>query len=295
MSLSVEELIHMLGDTQLKYRRLHFADYAKELAPRPVTISSRIQLPSFFRSLFNDGCTLSVLSLSGKKYSFWHCLLYVLYPEYINKTWYERKAIVDKLINELNHDVDKYFDKDDLIKETNMVASDVRFHDIIPSDELFYYIASKFNINLIVCDTTKLHFYFRGLEIDQNQPTLVLYRDDTPIFHVVSVDDVVLMSAGNDHNKTVLEGLHGVVPNVNRVIKEHTTKHKVDVYAKVNKLTPSQQFEMEVTPQLKGLRVGELQIVAQKFGLTIEKKGKTKMIKMTKKELIESILQHNKK
>jgi len=69
---------------------------------------------------------------------------------------------------------------------------------------------------------------------------------------------------------------------------------KSDLYSKVNKLTPDQQFEMETTPKLQGMRLAELQALAQKYVLSTEKQGKTKMISMTKKELVVAILDYHK-
>lgn len=230
--MTVDKIVKLLGDTQLKYRRLHFEDYTRELAPRPATVSNKIQLPSFFKSLFDDGVNLAVLSVSGKKFSLWHSFLYVTYPGYIDLSWYDRKSLVDSFIDELNRDVTRYFAKDEIITDTNMDVVNVRFHDHMPSDELLYYLSSKFKINLIVCDTTMLNFYFPGYSYNSSDPTILLYRDDSPTFHVITVDDRPITSGYDRHDQSVTSMLHDTAPEVNRVLKEHISKPK-HVQAKV--------------------------------------------------------------
>lgn len=302
MTIAVNDIIKLLGDTQLKYRRLHFNDYTKELAPRSVTISNRINLPSFYRSLFDDSANLTVISVSGKKFSFWHSFLYCVYPNYINISWYGRKKLVDQFIEELNRDVQTYFKTDDIIRETTMDPVNVRFFDQEPSDELVYYLSSRFQINIVICDTTRLYFYFPGLTFQEELPTIMLYRDDSPTFHVISVSDLVITSSPSD--KSLMKCLYDTVPEINRVLKNHTQMRKQNpktkeleinsAYVHINKLTPEQTFTMEIKPKLNRLRIDELQALAQKYDIPIEKQGKTKKnVKKLKKELISDILQYH--
>jgi len=328
-SVSVDTVIKLLGDTQLKYRRLHFDDYARELAPRPATVSNRIQLPSFLRSLFDDATNINVETVSGKKYSFWHSFLYCTYPSYITQSWYRRKELVDQLIDELNHDVQSYFQKDPIIRETNMDSVDVRFHSMLPSDQLVYYLSSKFQMNIVICDTTRLYYYFPSMSFRKEDPTIILYRDDSPTFHVVQIDDRRITVGHDRHDSLVMEDLYHNVPEINRVLKEHVPKPKcvapasasglkkvvptqrtvstpqpvsvaaprtyeqrLDMYSKVNKVAPEDTFRMETKPKLNAMRIMELQGLAQKYGISVEKQGKTKMVKKLKKELIEDITEH---
>jgi len=339
--LSVDSVIKLLGDTQLKYRRLHFDDYVRELAPRPATVSNRIQIPSFLLSLFDDAANVNVESVSGKKYSFWHSFLYCTYPDYIAQSWYRRKQLVDQLIDELNRDVQSYFQKDPIIRETNMDPIDVRFHDILPSDQLVYYLSSKFRINIVVCDTTRLYYYFPDISFCKDDPTIILLRDDSPTFHVVQIDDRKITVGHDRHDSLVMDGLYQNVPEVNRVLKEHVSKpryippkkpapqdatepkdqnvvkskfipkinvqtisepktvsesrtyeQRLDMYTKVNKESPEDTFRMESKPKLNAMRLTELQALAEKYGVSMEKQGKTKMVKKIKKELVEDIMNH---
>lgn len=293
---SIGGLVQLLKETQLKYKRLYFTDCIKELAPRPATISIKIQLPSFFRTLFDDQSNVLVYSVAGRKYSFWHSFLYVLYPGFVDKSWYERKGLVDTFIDELNHDVDHYFKTDPILSKTTMNSSFVRFHDNMPSDELKYYLASRFNINLIFVDTTMLNFTFKGYKFNPDLPTLILYRDDTPIYHVLSINDRVLFSQIDEHDKLVLENLLQLAPNINTILKQFTKIGKpdepdrLDVYAQVNGLTEEEKFELEVKPGLEKLKLGELQVLALRYGLSTEKQGKIKAKAMTKKEIIAAII-----
>ena len=328
--MSVNEILKVLGESQRKYQRLHFSDFTKELAPKPATISNRLQLPSFFKTLFDDKYNIQVHSVSGKKYSFWHCMLYALYPNYIDKSWNERKVLVDKLIDELNHDVDQYFTLDSQIKETNMKSSEVRFQDLVPSDELIYYLSSKFNINIVLCDTTKFYFYFKRLSFNKDQPTVIFYRDDSPVFHVISIDDKILFSAKDSYFGQALEQLYAIIPEVNRVLKNHTRwpvtdtkerpefkpyykgkgplplpqpyktplkskEQKIQAFVKVNNVSDYDLHKMQNEPKLKKMKVAELQALAQKFDITIYRQGKTKQVNLKKQELIDKILYHSAK
>jgi hypothetical protein len=294
-SIPINGLLGLLGDTQIKYRRLYFTDCIKEMAPRPATSSAKIQLPSFFKTLFDDQSNLNVYSVAGRRYSFWHCLLYILYPDFIDKPWYDRKIIVDNLIDELNHEVVSFFKKNSVLSKTTMDASRVRFHDNMPSDELMYFLASRFHINFVVIDTTKLNFMFEGTEFHNEIPTLILFRDDTPMFHVISVNDRVLFSLNDEHDKIVLKSLMELAPSTNHILQKNVklTKHNMDVYVKINALSEEDKFEMEVKPGLQKLRLAELQALATKYELDILKQGKTKKIGMSKKELIQSIIKHH--
>lgn len=305
--MNVDKIVKLLGETQLKYRRLHFDDYTRELAPRPATISTRIQLPSFLKSLVNEAVNMTVHSVSGQKFSIWHCLLYALYPDYITLSWYERKDLVDRFIDELNHDIESYFTKDPIIQRTTMDLSEVKLHCKIPSDPLMYYICSKFNINLVVCDTTRLWFYFKDTDFDRTLPTIMLYRDDRPTYHVILVDDQVITV-----NKAYMVGLYETAPVCNRILKEYTkltppkqapkapkaskaskaSKAQKEFYADVNKLDSEQRIELDTKPKLNGMKLAELQLLAEKCKISIEKQGKTKMIKKLKKELVVDILEY---
>jgi hypothetical protein len=329
--MSVDTVIKLLSDTQLKYRRLHFDDYARELAPRPATVSNRIQLPSFLRSLFDEGANINVESVSGKKYSFWHSFLYCTYPPYIAQSWYRRKELVDQFTDELNHDVQSYFQKDPIIRETNMDPIDVRFHSMLPSDQLVYYLSSKFRMNIVICDTTRIYYYFPGISFCKEDPTIILLRDDSPTFHVVQIDDRKITVGHDRHDSLVMDNLYQNVPEVNRVLKEHIPKpkcmatgtdipkakfipkirtqtistpktvsetetrsyeQKIDMYTKVNKETPEGTFRMESKPKLNAMRLTELQELAKKYDVSTEKQGKSKMVKKLKKELVDDIMEH---
>lgn len=294
--LPIDGLIDLMGNTQLKYQRLHFADYVRELAPRPATISAKVALPSFFKTLIQaQGSSQPVpVSVSGKKFSLWHCILCVLLPKFMDQTWYARKEIVDKFIDELNHDVAQHFRKDDLLKMTKLNPGMVRFHDLLPKDDLLYYLSSRFGINLVMVDSVTMRFIYRGMTFDPEVPTIILYQDDSPTFHVIQINDRNLFSALDKEDAATLKDLYELAPEVNSMLSDNLKKDtEVETYAKVNKLSPNEQFEMDVKPTLTKLKLGELQALAQQFGISTEKQGKTKMIRMTKKELIDNIIAHH--
>lgn len=295
-NLPIDGLIDLMGNTQLKYQRLHFADYIKELAPRPATISMKVSLPSFFKTLIHaQGAAQPVpLAVSGKKFSLWHCILCVLLPKFMDQTWYARKEIVDRFIDELNHDVERHYRHDELLQMTGLDPGMVRFFDLLPRDDLLYYLVSRFDINLIIVDSVMVKFMYRGTTFDPETPTIILYQDDSPTFHVIQINDRVLFSSLNAEDAIALKDLYELAPKVNSMLSDNLKKGTtLETYAKVNRLSPEKQFEMEVKPTLSKLKIGELQALAEKFGLSIQKKGKTKMVRMTKKELIDSIIAHN--
>lgn len=300
---SLQSLVQLLNDTQIKYRRLHLSDYTNELAPRPASVSVKLQLPSLFKSLFNEQCNISTHSVSGKKFSLWHCLLYVMYPNFIDKTWYDRKKIVDKFIDELNREVDGYFQKDQTIKNTTLSSVDAKFHELLASETLLYFLASLFNINIIVVDTIMIHFIYRDIEFKRDDPTVILYQDDSPTYHVIAVDDHIIFSSRDPQDDHNLAKLYELVPKVNPILQKHTNlqsttdagkQRKIEVYSTVNKLTPQEKFELEVKPGLQKLKLVELQALVKKCGLSHQKQGKTKQVNMTKKELIATVINHHK-
>lgn len=293
---AIDGLIDLMGNTQLKYQRLHFSDYVRELAPRPSTVSMKIALPSFFKTLIQvQGSTQPVpVSVSGKKYSLWHCILCILLPKFMEQTWYARKEIVDKFIDELNHDVSQHFRKDELLKMTRLNPGMVRFHDLLPADDLLYYLSSRFRINIVIVDSVTMRFIHRDMTFDPATPTIILYQDDSPTFHVIQINDRNLFSVLDPEDAATFKDLYALAPEVNRILAEYLKKDTdIETYAKVNKLSPSEQFKMEVKPTLSGLKLDELRALAHKFGLPTEKQGKTKMIRMTKKEIISSIMTHH--
>jgi hypothetical protein len=150
----------------------------------------------------------------------------------------------------------------------------------------------------VICDTTRVDFHFPGLQYDNRLPTIVLYRDDSPTFYAVVVSELAVTRAPED--LTLMKGLYAAAPEINSILHKHTPMRKKDedtgkltlnsVYVEVNKLTPTEVFTMEVKPKLNKMRTDELVALAEKCGVSVEKQGKTKMVKKIKKELIEDII-----
>lgn len=235
-------------NTQLKYRRIHFKDYARELAPRPASVLTKISLPSFFKSLFLEGINLSVKSVSGKKYSFWHALLNAIYPDYITLSWYQRKLLVDRLIDELSHDVES----NRALKNARLNPADVKFQSLMPTDTLIYYLCCLFQINIVICDNVKYYLYFPTTTIDRNLPAIMMYCDDNPIFHCISADDCYIL--GNN----IMNGIYDTAPERNKMLDG--------------------LFEKEMKPELEKLHVPELKILAEKYGIKTSGKKKSILI-----------------
>ena len=288
---SLDEIMELMNEPQLKYRRLHLKDYVRELSPKPAVMSAKITLPSFFKSLFtcgtmsgmgtgNGGGTagnVNVLSVSGKKYSFWHCLLYTLYPGYIELSWYQRKKLVDQLLDELTEDADKFS-----VPEIADDFKDIYWTGLLPSDTLYYYMCERFHLNIIIVDNTQLHFYFPDAKYHSSWPTVLLYRDDRPTFHVITIDECALLTGINQ--------ISSLAPALNSFLVEHTPKDSPG-YRIVNGLSTNDMFKLQSRGKLNGLKVAELRALAEKYGLSVMKQGKTKQVKKTKKELIENILE----
>lgn len=289
MATNVETMngiLKLLNDPQLKYQRIHLTDYIKQLAPKPAAISNKIALPSFFKSLFSDN--LTVHSVSGKKYSFWHCLLYAMYPRYIELSWYQRKYLVDGLLDQLSADLPKFVKKTPELSELNIKWDSVRWTDHMPSEELKYYLVARFRINLIIVDTSAMEYHYAGTDYRREDPTIVLYRDDSPTYRVVAVDDVVV----SQHSQG-LAALVDLVPETNPFLAKHVSKKKLDTYSKVHHLTEAEKFRLNIQPSLGKLKAVELRALAEKYEIPTKKQGKTKMVLKKKSELIEDIIAYH--
>lgn len=261
MTMSVDNIIKMLcSSNQLKYRRLHFADFARELAPRPATVSVRVTLPSFFRSLLDDSANVLVQSVSGKKFSFWHSFLYCVYPGYITMSWYDRKELVDRFIDELDHDIWEHDSR-----------SEIGLRDLIASDQLIAYLCSKFQINIIVCDSIRIHFTGPSGGLDRDMPSIMLFCDDSPVYHVITVDDIKVFRPDIDAH--IISRLYQTAP---------AAPVAPAPVAPVAPILSSTDIAM-----LNQMRIDELQVLASKFNVPT---FTVKTVKKLKKELVADII-----
>ena len=288
----IDNLLLLLSDKQLQFQRLHFSDFTKELAPRPATNSQKVQLPDHLKSMFQADTTLSVMFVSGKKYSFWHALLYVLLPSIMDKSWHERKNMIDLFIEQLDRKSEGFLNTDSITKKTLMSKETLRFRDNLPSPLLKYYVSSLFGINLILVDNLTTTFTYSDIQIDVSKPTVVLYQDDTPMFYPVLINGETLLTS----DMIDVECLYQDAPTVNTVlcdhINQHTLKKYPDFYASVHELSAKELHIKKNTPMLQAMKLGELQALAKKYGLSLMKSTESNRLKqLTKAELIYAILQ----
>lgn len=183
----IRTLVKLLEDRQLDYHRLYLSDYTPELALRPMPLSLKlISLPSFFMSLFDDQYNIDTYTLSGRVHSFWHCLLYVVYPRYRDLSWCQRKLAVAGFISAIG-------------LECSRPPSELEQRQIV----------GKLGINLITVDTTKITYL---CQYDMCEPTVILYCDDSPTYHVVEIDDRNLFTCSDAQDRKALHNLIEMMP-----------------------------------------------------------------------------------
>jgi hypothetical protein len=117
----------------------------------------RVYMPEHFLNLL-DECSSIITPISGRQDSFYHSLLYMLYPEYKNANWCTKQALVHQFIQE-NHGTDH-------------IAPHL-------NSAFMRQVTNTFNINLIVvdkikitkficvCDTISVFLYFDDLAVYQ--------------------------------------------------------------------------------------------------------------------------------
>jgi hypothetical protein len=208
----IRALVKLSGCRQLDYHRLYLSDYTPELGRRPAPLSIKLlSMPSFFLSLFNEQYNVDTHTLSGKQDSFWHCLLYILYPRYTELSWHQRKSAVAGFISAV---------------DGRSCGADM------PSELEQRDITRKLGINLILVDTTKITYI---CQYDMSEPTLILYRDDSPTFHVVEIDDRHLFTTDDAQDSRALKNLIDTMPiicDTSAVDTREKTKVRIQVRKK---------------------------------------------------------------
>jgi hypothetical protein len=285
-----KELSALMGEAQINFRKLHFSDFIRELAPRPTSCAAKVQLPQHFESVFPSDCSLSIVSVSGKKYSFWHALMSVLLPDFISTPWMLRKIQVDKLLEQLAYEAQSFFKSNAYIKKTTLSYEDLRLHDSMPSDILKYYIACLFDINLVIVDNIDVEFNYCEQTYDVNKPTVILYQDDVPIFYPVSINGESLITTALSDATYLM----GRLPKVNPILYRYVTLASagMKLYAELHQLSHEEQYIMQHRADLDGLKLTELQELAKKYGISAMKPSEktTKLKFKTKDEITEEIL-----
>ncbi len=285
-----KDLSALMGEAQINFRKLHFSDFIRELAPRPASNTLKMQLPQHFESLFPADSALSLTSVSGKKYSFWHALMSVLLPDFVATPWMMRKLQVDKLLEQLAYAAPSFFKRNVHISKTTLSHEDLRYRDDLPSMSLQYYICCLFDINLIIVDTIGITFSYCEMQYNANKPTVILYHDDVPVFYPVSINgESLITDALSDASYLINRA-----PETNIVLRDYTTLESAGkkLYAGVHGLSKEDMYIQTHRADLDKLKLKELQELGKKYGICSmkpsEKTGKLKF--KTKEEITEEIL-----
>ena len=286
-SRDYRDLSALMGEAQISFRKLHFYDFMRELAPRHTSNNFKIQLPQYFESMFPADCTLSVISVSGKKYSFWHALMSVLLPDFMLTSWMIRKIQVDNLLEELARIAPVFFKKNYYISNTTLSHEDIKYRDDIPSMTLRYYICCLFDINLIIVSNIDTQFSYCEPIFNAKKPTIVLYHNDCPIFYPVSINDETLFATDIGDICHLIKK----APAENTILSKFTTI-KSEFYAQVHGLSKEEIYKQKHQSDLGNLNQQELKELGKKYGISCMKSSaKTgKLIFKSKAELTEEIL-----
>ena len=298
---------YLKGGPQLPYGRLNFADYAKELAPRPVHNSPRTAVPEHFSAIFPSDTMITVQSVSDAANSFWHSLLYVLYPSCRGASWRDRQELVNKLISELESAAEHHFKEDAILSHTSLHPDTICYREPLVSNLLLHYICSLLDINIIVVDTVRTCYHFRDTSYNPGKPTIILYRDDKPMYRPISLNgEVIIIYAMPD-----VDLLNKGAPKFNTLLQEATKfrsrdgdggkigkkvigKDTTALYAEVNGLSPAELQALKYRETLGKLKVCELQELARRLNVdtTYESPNGAPKRKL-KSQLIEDIIQES--
>ena len=287
LSKDYRDLSALMGEAQISFRKLHFYDFIRELAPRNTSNNFKIQLPQYFESMFPTDCALSVTSVSGKKYSFWHALMSVLLPNFILTSWMIRKIQVENLLEELAMLAPYFFKKNYYISNTTLSHEDIKYRDDIPSTTLQYYICCLFDINLIIVSNIDTQFSYCEPIFNVKKPTIVLYHNDCPIFYPISINDETLFATDIGDIFHLIKK----APKENMILRDFTTI-KSKFYAQANSLSKEDIYKQKHKSDLEALNQPELKELGKKYGISCMKpSAKTgKLIFKSKAELTEEIL-----
>lgn len=262
LGYNLSELSALMKDTQINYNRLNFSDFTKELAPRPVTMTQKVQLPEHFTCLFPNDTQISALAVSGKKYSFWHALLTVLLPDFLNTGWVVRKTMVEEFIDELAQTSMKTFLNDSILSQTNHSHELIRYRGDLPEDLLYYYICTLFDVNIISIDNIQTSFHFAGVAFRHNIPTILLYQDDNPMFYPLAINGKAILHGGSVDAMC----LFSHAPKVNSVLQGHVCLQKYpELYKTVHALTDQQLHAETHRLTLGKFKLVELQALAEPY------------------------------
>ena len=120
---------------QLKYTRSHVPPV--ELGGTIAPMVHRIYMPEHFLKIL-DECSSIITPIAGSRFSFYHSLLYTLFPPYRGASWTEKETLVS-----------------DFRKEIGAPLTDVPHLDAAFMTAL----ANLFNINIILVDNLKITKY----------------------------------------------------------------------------------------------------------------------------------------
>jgi len=200
------------------YIRKHMYEYMEGLGTRSTTCPTKIYPPEHFTCLLDESDTCIAVPVTGRKDSLWHALLHMLYPIYRDVNWKTKTDLVEKFIEQIDYEKITYFNKDPILSSTALTGDIVSLREV-PTNELYYYLASLFNINIIIVDTTKTTCHFREPTPFLEKPTVILYQDDLLVFYPLMINDSFIVSMEKKLS-------HIITEKDNSVLKKYVKEKK---------------------------------------------------------------------
>lgn len=263
-NLAIDALTRIIGDTQLPYTNMQASQFMKGLAPKPDSANHKVNIPSYFRELFNSGFSLNISCPSGPDFSFWHCILNCVLPEcYGESSWHHKKLLVNKLIEQIEDNCVTNFPADSvIIRNTTLDPSEENFRQKKVSAAVRYLVSSCLRINIIILDRHGYEYVFPDLVYSTDLPTIILHRDSQSWYTVLYINEECLF----DHSSIIQEKLPKPEFNVflRAVARQRRNMTKADkaFYCELTGQTVAQHDHKSALKNLSKLKLTELKALA---------------------------------
>ena len=145
---------------QLKYARPVLPPH--EMGSVIVPLVNRIYMPEHFQNLL-DECSSMITPIAGYSDSFYHSLLFTLYPGYTASTWLDKVRLVQKFKQEL--DAPAHF-----------------MPHVLPG--FMDHLANLFNVNIIVVDKIKITKHICVLDA----VSIFLHFDELAVYQPILIN-----------------------------------------------------------------------------------------------------------
>lgn len=291
MSLSVEDLIDLLkvNNLQRPYQKINAKQYINNLAPKPVSITQKIQIPDYFREILSSGFSIHIYAPSDYKDSFWHCLLYILVNDkYQNSSFNDKLNFIHTFKEDLRYKaIVKYNDKSVIKRNTTIDPNLFEFDARDLSDEVLFTVCDICNINILVLDEN-LKYYYATYKYQADIPLIILNCDHRKCYSVVMINDSTKFNSDNIVNQTMIKYVSdNGNPFLKSIIKpsKNPTKDDDEFIRLVSGQCKVEYIQQKSRAKLMKLKIADLKQLAEEHDVLKLIEGR-----VTKAKIIEHLV-----